>query len=449
MSKELEPMTSGSISKSMIVFALPILLGNLFQQLYNTVDSLIVGNYLGSTALAAVTSSGSLIFMLIGFVMGVSSGASVVIANYYGARDKNNLELSVHTTVVLGVIVGAAMTILGVLLTPQILIWIDTPSAVMKDAVVYLRLLFSGSLFLVMYNFLVGILQAVGDSKHPLYYLIASSVINLILDVLFIAGFHMGVGGAAVATVISQGISMLLCFIQLTKSKYEYRLQVKKLVLDKEILKQLLKIGLPSGVQNSIIAFANIIVQTYINSFGEMAMAGLGVFSKIEGFAFLPITSFAMAITTFIGQNLGAHEFDRAKKGARFGIIITVLSAEAIGLIIYIFAPQLIGAFDSSPEVISYGVAKAHNATIFFFLLAYSHAIAAVCRGAGKAMVPMFVMLAFWCVIRVAFLAITIPITQSIEMLYWVYPLTWGLSSLAFFIYYRVSNLFEYEQIVN
>ena len=449
MSKELEPMTSGSISKSMIVFALPILLGNLFQQLYNTVDSLIVGNYLGSTALAAVTSSGSLIFMLIGFVMGVSSGASVVIANYYGARDKNNLELSVHTTVVLGVIVGAAMTILGVLLTPQILIWIDTPSAVMKDAVVYLRLLFSGSLFLVMYNFLVGILQAVGDSKHPLYYLIASSVINLILDVLFIAGFHMGVGGAAVATVISQGISMLLCFIQLTKSKYEYRLQVKKLVLDKEILKQLLKIGLPSGVQNSIIAFANIIVQTYINSFGEMAMAGLGVFSKIEGFAFLPITSFAMAITTFIGQNLGAHEFDRAKKGARFGIIITVLSAEAIGLIIYIFAPQLIGAFDSSPEVISYGVAKAHNATIFFFLLAYSHAIAAVCRGAGKAMVPMFVMLAFWCVIRVAFLAITIPITQSIEMLYWVYPLTWGLSSLAFFIYYRVSNLFEYEQTVN
>ena len=449
MSKELEPMTSGSISKSMIVFALPILLGNLFQQLYNTVDSLIVGNYLGSTALAAVTSSGSLIFMLIGFVMGVSSGASVVIANYYGARDKNNLELSVHTTVVLGAIVGAAMTILGVLLTPQILIWMDTPSAVMKDAVVYLRLLFSGSLFLVMYNFLVGILQAVGDSKHPLYYLIASSVINLILDVLFIAGFHMGVGGAAVATVISQGISMLLCFIQLTKSKYEYRLQIKKLVLDKEILKQLLKIGLPSGVQNSIIAFANIIVQTYINSFGEMAMAGLGVFSKIEGFAFLPITSFAMAITTFIGQNLGAHEFDRAKKGARFGIIITVLSAEAIGLIIYIFAPQLIGAFDSSPEVISYGVAKAHNATIFFFLLAYSHAIAAVCRGAGKAMVPMFVMLAFWCVIRVAFLAITIPITQSIEMLYWVYPLTWGLSSLAFFIYYRVSNLFKYEQIVN
>ena len=274
MTKTAAPMTSGSIWKQMTFFAMPIFLGNLFQQLYNTVDSLIVGNFLGSSALAAVSSSGSLIFMLIGFLSGISAGAGVIVARFFGAGDEKNLQRAVHTTVAFGLVAGVLMTGVGVALSPQILRWMDTPESVMRESVTYLQIYFAGSLGFVMYNVLVGILQAVGDSRHPLYYLIVSSVINLVLDLLFITGFHTGVGGAAVATVISQIVSALLCFWQLLRTKESYGLKIRKIRFDKGILVQIIKIGLPSGVQNSIIAFANVIVQSNINAFGEMAMAG-------------------------------------------------------------------------------------------------------------------------------------------------------------------------------
>ena len=260
----------------MTFFAMPIFLGNLFQQLYNTVDSLIVGNFLGSSALAAVSSSGSLIFMLIGFLSGISAGAGVIVARFFGAGDEKNLQRAVHTTVAFGLVAGVLMTGVGVALSPQILRWMDTPESVMRESVTYLQIYFAGSLGFVMYNVLVGILQAVGDSRHPLYYLIVSSVINLVLDLLFITGFHTGVGGAAVATVISQIVSALLCFWQLLRTKESYGLKIRKIRFDKGILVQIIKIGLPSGVQNSIIAFANVIVQSNINAFGEMAMAVRG-----------------------------------------------------------------------------------------------------------------------------------------------------------------------------
>lgn len=433
-------MTDGSIWKQMTFFALPLMLGNLFQQMYNTVDSLIVGNFLGSSALAAVSSSGSLIFMLIGFLSGISSGAGVIVARFFGARDRENLHRTVHTTVAFGLVAGVVMTVAGMIFSPQILIWMGTPESVMENSVAYLQIYFSGSLGFVMYNIFVGILQAVGDSRHPLYYLIASSVINLVLDIVFIEFFHTGVGGAALATVISQVASALLCLIQLVRTKEEYRLELRKIKFDRQILIQIIRIGLPSGVQNSIIAFANVIVQSYINAFGEMAMAGYGAYSKIEGFGFLPINSFTMALTTFVGQNLGAKQYERTRKGARFGVLTTMILAELIGLLVFIFAPQLIAAFDSTPEVIQFGIDKARTAALFYCLLAYSHSIAAVLRGAGKAMVPMIIMMVFWCAIRVAFLAIMIPITDSIQAVYWVYPLTWGLSSVTFFFYYKKAN---------
>ncbi len=437
MVKTVEPMTSGSIWKKMTYFALPLLIGNLFQQLYNTVDSLIVGNYLGSSALAAVSSSGSLIFMLIGFIGGISAGAGVIVARFFGAEDKENLHLSVHTMVAFGLVAGVFMTLAGILLSPQILIWMDTPTSVMAESVSYLQIYFSGSLGFIMYNIFVGILQAVGDSKHPLYYLVISSVINLILDIVFIGILHTGVGGAAFATVISQFASALLCMIQLLRTKETYRLTLKEIKFDKKILEQIIKIGLPAGIQNSIIAFANVIVQSNINSFGEMAMAGYGAYTKIEGFAFLPITSFTMAIATFVSQNIGAAQYERTKKGARFGILITVILAELIGVVVFLFAPQMIAAFDSTKEVIQFGIEKSRTAALFYFLLAFSHSISAVLRGAGKTMIPMMVMMIFWCVVRVTFLTITIPLTHSIQMVYWVYPLTWSLSSLAFLFYYK------------
>ena len=437
MAKALEPMTSGPIWKRMVMFALPLLLGNLFQQLYNTVDSLIVGNFLGSSALAAVSSSGSLIFMLIGFLSGIASGAGVVVARYFGAQDRDNLQLSVHTTVAFGLLAGVVMTVIGVLFCPQILIWMDTPSSVMKESVTYLQIYFAGSMGFIMYNIFVGILQAVGDSRHPLYYLITSSVINLVLDIVFIGFFHTGVGGAAFATVIAQFISAGLCLIQLLRTDESYKLYIKKIGLDKKVLKQIIKIGLPSGIQNAIIAFANVVVQSDINAFGEMAMAGCGAYNKIEGFGFLPITSFTMAITTFVGQNLGANQYERTKKGAKFGILVTVILAEIVGIIVFIFSPLMIAAFDPTPGVVQFGIEKAKSCALFYFLLAYSHSIAAVLRGAGKAIVPMTIMITFWCIVRVTILAVAIPLLNTIQVVYWVYPITWALSSTAFLIYYK------------
>ncbi|WP_204720619.1 MATE family efflux transporter [Hydrogenoanaerobacterium saccharovorans] len=440
MEKVIEPMTSGSIGKRMMFFALPLLLGNLFQQLYNTVDSLIVGNFLGSSALAAVSSSGSLIFMLIGFLSGISAGAGVVISQYFRAEDVPNIQRAVHTTVAFGIAAGLLMTIVGILLSPQILAWMGTPESVMPESISYLQIYFSGSLGFVLYNVFVGILQAVGDSQHPLYYLMASSVINLVLDILFIGFFHTGVSGAALATVISQVFSAILCFVQLLRTKESYQLRLSSIRFDLPMLGRIIRIGLPSGIQNSIIAFANVVVQSYINAFGEMAMAGYGAYTKIEGFAFLPINSFTMAMTTFVGQNLGAGQTERTRKGARFGILVTVVMAELIGVIVMLFAPQLIAAFDSTPAVVQFGVEKARTAALFYCLLAYSHSVASVIRGAGKAVVSMLIMMTFWCVVRVAFLAVSIPFTHSVLMVYAVYPLTWALSSVAFFFYYRRAN---------
>ena len=440
MVKTVKPMTTGSISRQMIFFALPLLLGNLFQQMYNTVDSLIVGNFLGSSALAAVSASGSMISMLIGFLSGISSGAGVVVSRYFGAQDDKDVHRAVHTMVAFGLAAGALMTLVGVVLSPQILIWMGTPDSVIVESNAYLQIYFCGSLGFVMYNIFVGILQAVGDSRHPLYYLMISSVINLVLDIVFITIFHSGVGGAALATVISQVFSAVLCCIQLLRTRDSYQLHIASIRFDLKMLGQIIRMGLPSGVQNSIIAFANVIVQSNINSFGEMAMAGYGAYSKIEGFAFLPINSFTMAMTTFVGQNLGAGQKERTRKGSRFGILTTVILAELIGVVVFLLAPYLIAAFDATPEVVQFGVAKARTAALFYCLLAYSHSVASVLRGAGKAIVPRFVMMLCWCVIRVTFLSIMVPLTQSIQMVYVVYPLTWSLSSIIFFFYYRHAN---------
>lgn len=430
-------MTEGSIIQKIILFAVPLFLGNLFQQLYNTADSLIVGNFLGSSALAAVSSSGNLIFLLVGFFNGIFVGAGVVISRYYGAKDDSRVQKSIHTTIAFGLVSGVVLTILGVFFAPKILVIMGTPEDVLPNSITYFRIYFMGSLAFVMYNALTGILQAVGDSRHPLYYLIISSIINIILDIVLITVFKMGVGSAALATIISQFVSALLCFFHLLNAQQSYRLEIKKIHFDFLMLKQIISNGLPAGVQNSIIALANVVVQSYINSFGKMAVAGSGSYAKIEGFGFLPITCFALAMTTFISQNLGAKQYDRAKKGAKFGIICSVLLAQCVGIAIYIFAPTLIGMFDQTKEVIYYGTMHARTVTLFYFLLAFSHCVAGILRGAGKSIVPMFVMMICWCIIRVTYITIAVKIIPDIQMVYIAYPFTWSLSSIIFFIYYK------------
>ena len=433
-------LTEGSIPKKLLAFAFPLFLGNLFQQFYNIADSLVVGNVIGNDALAAVSSSGSLIFLLVGFFNGISVGAGVVIARYFGARDKSCLEKAIHTTVAFGIVAGLLLTLTGVLFTPAILKLMGIPTDVLPSSILYFRIYFCGSLAFVLYNIFVGILQSVGDSRHPLIYLIISSVVNVVLDLYFIAVLHLGVGSAALATVISQFVSALLCFIRLIRTKEEYHVNVKAIRLDPIMLRQIIQNGLPTGLQNSIIALANVVVQSNINAFGKMAVAGCGSYSKIEGFGFLPINCFAMALTTFISQNLGAGKLERVKKGALFGIFCSITLAELIGILIYVFAPQLISIFNDDPTVVQYGVIQAHTVTLFYFLLAYSHCLAAIFRGAGKSNVPMFVMLLCWCIIRVTYITGIVKFVPVINVIFWAYPLTWSLSSIIFTIYYFKSN---------
>ena len=433
-------MTKGGVKKTMIAFALPVFISQLFQQLYNTADSLIVSRMLGKNALAAVSSSASLLHLLTSLVVGIFMGAGVVISRYFGAKDNKTVSDAVHTTVAFGLVAGAVLTVIGVFFSPVLLKWMGTDPKVMDGAISYFRCFFYGAAGMAMYNAFTGIMNALGDSRRPLYYLIFSSVLNVVLDIVFIGVFGFGVGSAAVATALSQTASAVLCYLHLRKPGTIYQLQIRKIRFHGHLLKETLRMGLPTGLQNSVIAIANVLLQSNINSFGADAMAACGIYSKLQGFAFLPITSFTLAITTFISQNLGAREFERAKRGARFGILASITIAEIIGVILVVFAPVFVRMFNKDPIVVNIAVTQSRIENLFFFLLAYSHAISAVLRGAGKSIVPMIVMLAVWCVFRIIYITIAMHINHMIELLFWAYPITWTISSAIFLIYYLKSD---------
>lgn len=430
MKSDISLMTTGSIYPKIVKFALPIFWGQLFQQLYNIVDAIVVGNYVGRGALAAVASTNSLTQLFVGMFVGVFLGAGVIISKYLGADREDCVHRAVHTDVAIALSAGLLISVVGAILAPKLLVLMDTPAEVLPDATAYLRIYFSGALFLALYNCSSGIFQAVGDSRHPLYYLIVSSVLNVLLDLLFVAKLNMGVSGAAYATVISQAVGAFLAYFRLCRSREIYRVELKKLRFDVPMLKEILCTGLPAGVQNCVISFANVIVQSNINAFGDVAMAGCGAFNKLEGLAFIPITSFAMASTTYIGQNLGAQEYARAKRGAWFSIGVGCLMAELIGVAFYFTAPYLVALFNNEEPVIAVGTQVAHIRTLFFFLLAFSHCVAGVMRGAGRAVVPMLTMLGCWCVFRVTYLEIITIYIHDIRVVFWAYPITWTLSSI-------------------
>ena len=423
-------MTEGSIWRVLVRFAFPLFLGGLFQNLYTAVDSLVVGRFCGDNALAAVASSGSLCRFLIGFFQGVFMGGSVIISNRYGAGDREGVDRSVHTLVVFSLISGAVLTVLGVLFTPLILEWMNTPDNVMPNSVLYFRIYCSGLLALVLYNTANGIFQALGDSRHPLYYLIISSVANVVLDLLFVAGFHWGVAGASAATVLGQALSAVLAFAHLMSGRFIIRVRLRSLKPDLGILKQVFRLGIPGGIQNSVISLANVIVQGQVNTFGDAAMAGCGSYARVEGVVFLPVMTLVMAMTTFTSQNLGAEKRDRARQGARQGTVMAVVLAEAVGVVTFILAPRLIGLFSKTPEVLQYGVLQTRVESLFFCLLAVSHSCAAVLRGAGQPVVPMAVLLSVWCVFRIIFIAAVTRFIPSITVLFAAYPITWGISAV-------------------
>lgn len=430
-------MTEGVIWKEILLFSIPLLLGNLFQQLYNAVDSVVVGNYIGAQALAAVGSSAPVINLLVSFFMGLAVGAGVIISRYFGARKKEELHIAVHTSLALTFAAGLVMTLIGVLISPYVLQWVGTPSDVMESSVLYLRIYFLGILSVMVYNMGSGILRAVGDSRNPLYFLIVSSVTNIILDMLFVIVFHMGIAGVGWATLIAQTISAVLTMLLLMRTKEEYQVKLKHIRFHKHMLYEIVRLGLPSGLQNAIVSFSNVIVQSNINAFGSLAMAGCGSYTKIDGFAILPVMSYSMALTTFTGQNMGAKKYDRVKQGAKTGILMSVITIICISALLLILGPNVLAIFSSDPTVINYGLYMMHVLAPGYIFLAISHAFNGIIRGAGITTVPMIVMVTCWCGLRMAWILTSVPLFHDIGVVFMGWPLTWIASALWLFLYYR------------
>lgn len=427
-------LTEGPIVKNILLFAIPLFIGQLLQQFYNMVDAWVIGNFADNNAFAAVSSAGSMTFLIVGLFNGISIGGGVIISQYYGAGEKINVVKAIHTNFLFGIISSVLSTAVGLALMPHILVWMKTPESVLPNSLQYFTIYFAGVSTVIMYNICMSIMRALGDSLHPLYYLILSSVINVVLDLLFVAVFGWGVAGAAIATVIAQGISVILCLIRMCRQKDYTRLDFKKLHFEKDMMMEVIKQGLPTGIQNAVISIGNLTVQTNINSFGPYAMAGVGAYAKIEGFVFLPIMSMSMSMPTFVSQNLGAKKIDRAKKGSVFGILFGMVSAEIMGLIIFLVAPSFLKIFVNTPQSVEFGTIHAKVTALFFFLLALSHCCAGVLRGCGKAFIPMITMLAFWCGVRVVYVTSILKFIPKFQMISWAYPLTWSLSSLVFVI---------------
>lgn len=429
-------LTEGNIGVSILSFCFPIFLGQLLQQFYNMADAWVVGNFASNDAFAAVSSGGNLTFLIIGFFGGIATGGGVVVARYFGARDLKNLSDAIHTNFLFGLLASLIATVVGLTLIPWLLVRMNTPESVLPYSLRYFRFYFSGVFTVVLYNICMATMQALGDSVRPLYYLMISSFTNVGLDLLFVAVFGWGVSGAAAATVIAQGLSVLLCLIRMTREKDEtIRLNLRKLRWNKKIMGQVIRQGLPTGVQNSVIGLGNVAIQTNINSFGAFAMSGHGAYAKIEGFAFLSVMSMSMTLPTFVSQNLGAGQTSRAKRGSVFGVAVGMVAAAITGVLINIYVAPLVRLFVDSEEAVQYGIIHARVVTPFFALLAFSHCAAGILRGCGKSSVPMVVMLLFWCVTRTTYVTVILKFIREFAMISWAYPLTWSLSTVVFTIY--------------
>lgn len=437
-------MTEGSIWKKILFFSIPLILGNLFQQLYNTVDSIIVGNYIGSEALAAVGSSGSLINLLIGFCIGASAGAGVVIAQFYGAQDREGVRKAVHTTIAIAIAAGAVLTVVGIVATPILLKAMGTPQEVFDQASIYLKVYFGGILFSVVYNMSAGILNAVGNSKRSLVYLMIAATSNIFLDLLFVVVLKMGIVGAAIATDISQLLSCIFIILFLVRSEDVYRVKLKDIRCYDNLLGKILKIGLPTGVQNIVISLSNVIAQSSVNSFGAVAMAGFAAYIKVDGFNILPVLSFSMAATTFVGQNVGAGRLDRVKKGMYVSVAMGIIYTVCTGILLLAFAPQVIGVFTQNGKVVEYGVYIMKFFCPFYWMLGILHILAGTIRGTGKTMQAMVVFLFSLCIFRVLWIWGAMSVSHKIGGVMLGYPLSWLVGLVMILIYVWKGNWMPY-----
>lgn len=428
-------MTEGNIARQIIRFSIPLILGNLFQQLYNTVDSIIVGNYIGKDALAAVGSTGSVINLLLAFCIGASAGAGVVIAQYYGARDEKNMKTAVHTTIAISIVSGIIMTVLGIVATPALLKWMGTPEEVITQSVLYLKIYFGGIIFSVIYNFAAGVLNAVGNSKKALQYLMIAAGTNAVLDWVFVVVFHMGVEGVALATDIGQFVSFIYIIRFMRKSDDLYHLDLKEIRLDKAMVKKIIMMGIPTGIQNTVISLSNVVIQSSINAFGATLMAAFAAYIKIDGFNIMPVMSFSMASTTFTGQNVGAGKYKRVKKGMWVALALGVSYCLCTSVMLLLFGKEIVGVFVSDAQVIELGAYIIKFFCPFYFTLAIMHILAGTVRGAGKTLPPMIIIVFALCVFRVIWLNTVVPMMQDMKWIFMAYPISWSIGLFLMVLY--------------
>ena len=438
-------MTEGSIVKSLLLFALPLIFGNLLQQLYNTADSIIVGNFVGANALAAVGSSGSPIYLLIGFSQGLAVGAGVVVSQFLGAKDHREAQEAVHTLLAIAVIMGLLLTVGGIACGRALLVAMNTPAEVLGDAVTYIRIYFGGVLFSVVYNMTAGILNAAGNSRRSLIYLAWASVTNIVLDLVFIVIFRMGVAGAAIATDISQLVSCVLSLRFLIKSTDDCRVIPREIRLHKKMAARIIRVGLPTGIQNMVISFSNVLVQASVNSYGAAAMAGFAAYMKIDGFNILPVSSISMAATTFVGQNYGAGRLDRVKKGTWVTLAVGVVYTLATGALLLLGQDVIMHLFTNDETVVFFGEAAMHWFCPFYFLLSILHGLAGAVRGTGASIPPMVVLLVSLCLFRIVWIQWVLPLFPGIEGVFILYPVSWALGAGLMILYAWKGKWMEYH----
>lgn len=429
-------MTRGNPWRRLIVFALPILLGSILQQLYNAIDAIIVGHAVGSTALGAVGSTGAVVQMLIALFMGLSSGTCVVAANYFGRKDKENLSKTVHTAILLAVFVGVLISVIGIILSPVILRIMKTPSEMMDDAVIYLQIFFAGVTGLAIYNVGASIMQAVGNSRFPLYFLLGTTALNIIGDLLLVVVLKMGVAGAAIATIVSEMASAFLVLLVLSKSRNDYRLSFKQLKVDKAIMKRMLSIGLPGALQQSIVSASNIMVQSYINGLGISAVAGYAAENKLDAFLPLPINAMALATSTFVSQNLGAGEEKRARKGVWIAAVIGISATATLSIIVMFFHDLIFRVFSTDPQVLDFGWQFARVIVPFYIVLAGSQILPGALRGAGKVKFATITCVTCFVIVRQIYLFVATSIVYNVFTVAMCYPVTWLICSSTILIYF-------------
>lgn len=429
-------ITEGVIWKQILAFFFPILIGTFFQQLYNTVDTIIVGQYVGKQALAAVGTTGTLINLLVGFFVGLSSGATVVISQFFGAGDGKNVSKAVHTAIALALAGGVLLTVAGLLTSRVSLELLGVPEEIMDGALTYINIYYAGVIACLIYNVGTGILRAIGDSKMPLYVLIVCCLVNIVLDLLFVVAFHWDVLGVALATVLSQVVSAALIMVRLLFTRESYRVELRHIRFHREVLKNVVRIGLPSGAQSVLYSVSNLLIQASINSFGTDAIAAWAAIGKIDGFIWMVMSAFGISITTFAGQNFGAGKYDRVKKGTRTCLLMALGSTIFLSVIVFFFGGSLLHFFTADETVIAIGRDFFRVLAPSYFTYVFIEIFSGTIRGAGEALQPMLITCFGVCGLRILWVVLAVPLYPTMQMVAMNYPVTWVVTALVFIVYY-------------